>query len=147
MKKILIFLVLMLCPQLVFAQGAINGTEAIVSARNITAYDCSGTVVAGNTAQSLIPVTGATPTKSPTVRGFMIMNVDTTAENLCISFNGTVGAATCATTGYYGLQPATATASGGSYSSQLGFGPGNNPTVVATTTGHKFTCTYWQLLR
>ena len=147
MKKILIafvFLILpTLLPTLAHTQSSISGRQGIVSDKNIQAYDCSGTITAGGTAQLLFPVGGATPARSPNIRGFMIMNVDTVSENLCISFTGAVGAATCATTGYYGLQPATASASGGSYASQLGFGPGQNPVIVAATTGHKFTCSYW----
>lgn len=143
MKKLLIGFILCLLPTLALAQNSLSGRQGIVSDRNIQAYDCSGTITAGGTAQLLFPITGATPTKSPNVRGFMVMNVDTTAENLCISFTGTVGAATCATTGYYALQPATASAAGGSFSSPLGFGPAQNPIIVAATTGHKFTCSYW----
>jgi len=143
MKKFILAILITLLPSLALAQGAINGTQAVVSERNITGFDCSGTVTTGGTSQSLLPITGATPTKSPNVRGFMIQNVDTTAENLCISFTGAVGAATCSTTSYFALQPATATNQGGSYASQLGFGPGLNPVIVAATTGHKFTCTFW----
>ena len=147
MKKILIafvFLILpTLLPTLAHTQSSLSARQGVVSERNIQAYDCSGTITTGGTAQLLFTIPGATPTKSPNFRGFMIMNVDTTAENLCISFTGTTGAATCATTGYYGLQPATASAAGGSYSSPLGFGPAQTPVIVAATTGHKFTCSYW----
>lgn len=146
MKKMLVLLLLMF-PTLALAQGALQATVPVVSERNITAFDCSGTITTGGTAQLLLPITGATPTKSPNVRGFLIMNVDVTAENLCISFTGTAGAATCATTSYFGLQPATASLGGGSFASPLGFGPANNPTVTAATTGHRFTCTYWQTMK
>lgn len=144
MKKIFLAVVLLLLPTLAFAQGALQATVPVVSERNITPFDCSGTITTGGTSQRLFPVTGASPNLSPNVRGFMLMNVDTNVENLCISFNGVSNAVvTCATPSYYALQAATSTASGGSFSSQLGFGSGNNPVIVAATTGHKFTCTYW----
>lgn len=145
MKKLLgiLCLVWALYPQLVLAQVPPPSiTNSVVSARGVTPYDCSGTITTGGVAQLLIPTTPANQT-AINIRGFMIMNVDFTAENLCINFNGTAGAATCSTTGYYGLIPSTASTSGGTYSSQLGFGTNKNPTVVAATTGHKFTCTYW----
>lgn len=143
MKKILIF-ILLLFPQLALGQGAINGTQAVVSERDITPYDCSGTITAGGTSQFLIPTFNPPNNPILKIRGWMIMNVDTTAEGLCINFTvGAVGAASCSTAGFYFMQPATATAAGGSYSSQLGFGTNKNPTIIAATTGHKFSCTYW----
>lgn len=139
MKNLLLF-VFILLPTLALAQSpAPVANYGIVSAREVTPYDCSGTITTGGVAQKLIIKTSP----AGKMRGFMIMNVDTTAENLCISFNGVSGAATCNTSGYYALQPATASAAGGSYSSQLGFGTDRVPTVTATTTGHKFSCTYW----
>lgn len=142
--KYIVALFILLFPTLALAQSTNSATVPVISDRNITPYDCSGTIVTGGTSQFLLPITGASPNKSPNVRGFMLMNVDTAAENLCISFNG-IGSSvvTCNTPSYYGLAPASATASGGSYSSQLGFGPANNPVIVAATTGHRFVCTYW----
>lgn len=145
MKKVapvLIFILgLLVLAQLAQAQSpAPSVTNAVVGAANVTPYDCSGTITAGGTSQNLFPST----VQLSKIRGWMVMNVDTTSEGLCINFTATsAAAATCSSTGYYFMQPATATASGGSYSSQLGFGINNNPKIVAATTSHKYSCTYW----
>lgn len=144
MKKILIVLGLLLSPQLALAQSPQpSNTYNVVSPQNVTPNDCSGTITTGGTSQYLIPATAPNVNPVTKIRGFMIMNVDTTSEGLCINFNGSIGSATCSTAGYYFLQPATSTAAGGSYSAQIGFGTNKNPTIVAATTGHKFSCTYW----
>ena len=137
-------IILKLCSPADAQQPQPSTTTQVVSPNKVTPTDCSGTITTGGTSQYLIPTVNPTNNPITNIRGFMIMNVDTAAEGLCINFNPSgVGAATCSTTGYYYLQAATATASGGSYSSQIGFGTNKNPTIVAATTGHKFTCTFW----
>lgn len=101
---------------------------------NVTATDCSGTIGTGGTAQNAFSA-------QTTLHGFTIVNIDTT-EPLWISFTTTAAASGA---GSYPLQAATATtfASAGSFTSPMGFGLNHALSVIATTTGHKFTCTWW----
>ncbi len=100
--------------------------------RNYTPTDCSGTITTGGTAQTIIPANTG-------VAGFMITNIDT-AEPMWFRINGTAAGGT---QGSYPLQAATATtfASPGSFYSAFGYNTAI--TVVAATTGHKFSCTRW----
>lgn len=102
------------------------------STNNRTATDCSGTITTGGTAQVAIPTNTG-------VGGFQIINIDT-SEPLWISITGT---ATAATAGSFPLAAATVTtfANAGTYYSPIGFS--HAISIVATTTGHKFTCTRW----
>lgn len=108
--------------------GNVNG------APNLTATDCSGSVTTGNTAQNAF-------TAQTTLHGFTIVNIDTT-EPLWISFTTTAAASTA---GSYPLQAATATtfASPGSFTTPMGFGANHALSVIAATTGHKWSCTWW----
>lgn len=105
---------------------------SVQGAGNVRPIDCSGTITAGGAAQNLFTATA-------NLRGFFIMNLDTT-EMLCLAFNGT---AVCSASGTYNLAPGSATSSGGSFSSPLGFGTNVAPSIVAATTGHKYSCTKW----
>ena len=103
---------------------------------NITATDCSGTITAGGAAQNAF-------TAQTTLHGFTIMNIDSSAgsgEFLWISFTTTAAASTAAS---YGLPAPTTTAIGGSFSTPPGFGLNHALSVIAATTGHKFSCTWW----
>jgi len=99
---------------------------------NLTPVDCSGTITTGGTAQNAF---GTSTGRA----GFQIANIDTT-EVMWISFTGTAAAAGL---GSFPLAPATATtfAQLSSYYSAIGFSTALS--VVAATTGHKFTCTRW----
>jgi hypothetical protein len=100
---------------------------------NVPPADCSGTIAAGGTAQNAI-------TASNNGRnGFVISNIDAT-EVMWISFTGTAAAAGL---GSYPLAPATATTFAQLSSFYSGVGYNTALSVVAATTGHKFTCTRW----
>lgn len=109
-------------------------TQPVNGAINVTPTDCSGTVTTGGTAQNAF-------TASITRHGFTIVNLDTT-EPLWISFTGTAAANTIAS---YPISAATPTtfASAGSFTSPIGFGVSTALSVVAATTGHKWSCTTW----
>lgn len=114
------------------AVGTIQGNV------NVTLTDCSSTITTGGTAQNAFAA-------QTTLHGFTIMNIDAAAgsgEPLWISFTGT---ATAATAGSYPLQAPAATtfATSGSFTAQLGMGTGHALSVVAATTGHKYSCTWW----
>jgi len=100
---------------------------------NVPPADCSGTITAGGTAQNAITAS------SNGRNGFIIANIDTT-EVMWISFTGTAAAAAL---GSYPLAPATATtfATLSSFYSSIGYNTALS--VVAATTGHKFTCSRW----
>lgn len=100
---------------------------------NVPPADCSGTITAGGTAQNVISASNNGR------NGFVIANIDTT-EVMWISFTGTAAAAAL---GSYPLAPATATtfANLSSFYSSIGYNTALS--VVAATTGHKFTCTRW----
>lgn len=101
---------------------------------NVTPTDCSGTITTGGTAQNA-------HTAQSTLRGMTIANLDAT-EVMWISFTTTAAAST---TQSYPLAPATATTFAGlaSYTTPLGFGYNTALSVIAATTGHKFSCTRW----
>lgn len=110
------------------------GGTAVSSAVNVAPTDCSGSITTGGTAQNAF-------TASATRHGFTIVNFDTT-EPLWVSFTGT---AVANTVGSYPIAAATATtfAGAGSFTSPLGFGMSTALSVVAATTGHKWSCTTW----
>jgi hypothetical protein len=114
--------------------GTTNGVVVNNGPANVTATDCSGTISSGGAAQNAF-------TAQSTLHGFTILNFDTT-EPLWISFTGTAAANT---TGSYPLQAATAStfAGAGNFTSPFGFGLNHAVSVIAATTSHKFSCTWW----
>jgi hypothetical protein len=101
---------------------------------NVTATDCSGTVVTGGTAVNAFNAQTA-------LHGFTIFNTNT-SEVMWISFTTTAAASTA---GSYPIPAATATtfAGGGSFTSPPGFGLNHALSVVAATSAHSFSCTWW----
>lgn len=117
--------------------AALNATTNIgnvYGASNVTPTDCSGTITTGGTAQNAF-------TAGSTKHGFTILNFDTT-EPLWISFTTTAAANTVAS---YPIPAATAStfAGAGSFTTPMGFGMNTALSVVAATTGHKWSCTWW----
>jgi hypothetical protein len=114
--------------------GTTNGIVQNAGPSNVTATACSGTVTSGGTANNAF-------TAQTTLHGFTIANIDTT-EVLWISFTTTAAASG---TDSYPLPAATATtfAGFGSFTSPPGFGLNHALSVIAATTGHKFSCTWW----
>jgi hypothetical protein len=112
----------------------VSGTVTANGAANVTATDCSGTITSGGGAQNAF-------TAQTTLHGFTIANIDTT-EPLWISFTTTAAASGA---GSYPLPAATATtfAGFGSFTAPPGFGLNHALSVIAATTSHKFTCTWW----
>jgi hypothetical protein len=112
----------------------VNGTVSANGAANVTQNDCSGTVTTGGTAVNAF-------TAQASLHGFTIFNTNTT-EVMWISFTTTAAAATA---GSYPLPAPTATtyAGGGSYTSPPGQGTNHALSVVAATSGHTFSCTWW----
>lgn len=113
------------------------GTNSIGTTQlptNVTATDCSGTVTTGGTAVNAF-------TAQTTLHGFTIVNTNT-AEVMWISFTTTAAASTA---GSYPIPAATATtfAGGGSFTSPPGFGLNHALSVVAATSAHSFSCTWW----
>lgn len=104
---------------------------------NITPTDCSGTISSGGTAQSLISANSS-------LHGFTLQNIDASAgsgEDIWFSLTTTAAASTAQS---YGLiPPASTTTQGGSYTTPLGLGTNHAVSIIAATTGHKFSCTYW----
>lgn len=105
----------------------------VIGANNRLPQDCSGTVASGGTAQGIFA------SAKTDLHGFVIMNIDT-SEGMWMSFTGTAAASTA---GSYFLQQASSTAQGGSYTAQVGAGFNINPSVIAATTAHKYSCTWW----
>jgi hypothetical protein len=111
---------------------------AVFGSPNVTPADCSGTIAVGGTAQNAIAASAA-------IHGFTIANIDAAAgsgEPIWMSLTGT---ATAATAGSYPLPaPALTTFAGmSSYTTPLGFGVNHAISVLAATTGHKYSCTVW----
>lgn len=109
------------------------GTIGVHSIVNVTPTNCSSTIASGGVAQNAI-------TASATIHAYEIVNIDTTAE--CLYINK-IGTAVAGAVGSACLSPATSTTTGGSYNSPLGGGFNTNLSVIAATTGHKYTCTQW----
>lgn len=123
----------------VTVQGISGGTGVPVrSVANMTPTDCSGSIATGGTAQNAF-------TAQTTLHGFIIKNTDASAgggEPVWISFTRT---AVANTAGSYPLGPPVTTlfAGGESFSAPPGFGTNHAVSVIAATTGHKFSCTWW----
>ena len=123
-------------PSLLFAVAAL----ALGLSGPALAGDCSGSITTGGTAQNA-PNTAATPHRL----GLIIANIDATSgsgEVMWISFTGT---ATPGAAGSYPLAAPTATtyAGAGTFTAPPGFGVTGALSVVAATTGHKWSCTWW----
>jgi len=120
------------------SSGSSSSVSITAGPVNITPTDCSGTITTGGTAQNAI-------TASTTIHGFSLANVDASTgsgEPLGISLTGT---AAIGSTGTYPLSPPSATTFAGlsSYTTPFGFGTNHAVSVIAATTGHQFSCTYW----
>ena len=103
---------------------------------NVTPHDCSVTLTAGGTAQNAIAATS-------TIHGITSANIDTThSEPVWFSMTGT---AVAGAVGSYPLSSPTATtyANTASYTSPPNFGINHAVSVIAATTGHLISCTYW----
>jgi hypothetical protein len=105
---------------------------------NVTPTDCSLAITTGGTAQNIISA-------SATIHGFTIANIDTSAgsgEPVWFSFTTTAAASTI---GSYPLAAPTVTtfANLASYTTPVGFGSNHAVSVIAATTGHKISCTFW----
>lgn len=111
--------------------GTPTGTQTIQGAVNVTPTDCSGTVTLGGTAQNAFTAQAA-------LHGFTIVNLST--DPMWISFTGT---AVIGASASYLLAAGSSTTQGGSYSSPLGFGMNTALSLIAATTGDKFSCTRW----
>ena len=111
-----------------------RSTVSSQGAANVTLVPCSGTITSGGNAQNAFAAQTA-------LHGFTIANIDTT-EPLWISFTTTAAASG---TDSYPLPAATATtfAGFGSFTSPMGFGTNRALSVIAATTSHKFSCTWW----
>jgi hypothetical protein len=116
------------------------GTFAVQSAGsvNVTATNCSGTITTGGTAQNAF-------TAQTTLHGFTIANIDATTnsgEVLWMSFTTTAAPATTAS--YPLPSPAATTYTGmGSYTTPPGYGANHAVSIIAATTGHQYSCTWW----
>lgn len=114
--------------------GGSGGSGGLPS--NTTPVDCSGTITAGGTAQNAI-------TASSTHHGFILANIDASSgsgEPLWFSVTGT---AVAGATASYPLSAPTTTTFTGLTSFAAPFGFNGNVSVIAATTGHKFSCTQW----
>jgi hypothetical protein len=105
---------------------------------NVTPTDCSVTLTTGGTAQNAF-------TAQTTLHGFTISNIDATSgsgEPVWFSFTGT---AVAGAAGSYPLAAPTATtfANPTSYTTPPGFGTNHALSVIAATTSHKISCTWW----
>ncbi len=111
-----------------------NNIGSTSPAPNVTATACSSTITTGGTAQNAFAAQTA-------LHGFTIVNIDTT-EPLWISFTTT---AVASGTDSYPLPAATAStfAGAGSFTSPPGFGLNHALSVVAATSAHKYSCTWW----
>jgi hypothetical protein len=121
-------------PRVTVSSDSFPASQTVTGAVNVTATDCSGTITSGGTAQNAFAA-------QTTLHGFTIANIDTT-EPLWISFTTTAAASGA---GSYPLPAATATtfAGFGSFTAPPGFGLNHALSVIAATTSHKFTCTWW----
>lgn len=124
-------------------QSAVNANAVpvplpIVGNTTVTPTNCSGTITTGGTAKNAFAANSA-------LHGFRIDNIDASAgsgEPLWISFTTTAAAATIQS--FPLAAPATTTFAGaGSYSTPLGFGFAGALSVVAATSGHKYSCIFW----
>ena len=95
--------------------------------------DCSGSITTGGVSQSVITVSQFT-------KGFILEvgQGDSNTDSICFSFTSTN--ATCGNAGVYSLNPSTATAAGGSFSTPNWFPISLNVYIYGATTGDKFKC-------
>ena len=121
-------------------EGAWDRAQAYAGASpyNVTLTDCSIALTTGTTAQAIIPATTV-------LHGFTIQNIDTSAgsgEPVWFSLTTTAAASTV---GSYVLPAPTATTFVGAttYTVPPGAGTNHAVSVIAATTGHKISCTYW----
>jgi hypothetical protein len=115
---------------------SLSPNNAALSAFNVTPTDCSVTLTSGTVAQNAF-------TAGATKHGFTVANIDTThSEPVWISFTTTAAAGAVQS---YPLASPTATTYAGlsSYTSPPGFGVNTALSVVAATTGHLISCTWW----
>jgi hypothetical protein len=104
---------------------------------NLTEHDCSVTLTTGGTAQNAFAATA-------TIHGFRIQNIDTGHNDEPVWFSSTTTAAAGAAQSYVLPAPTATTYVGaGSYTSPDGEGIATALSVVAATTGHLISCTYW----
>lgn len=117
--------------------GTQTGSALTNGATNQTPTNCSGTIATGGTAQNAF-------TAQTTLHGFTIANIDSGHNNevMWISFTTTAAASTAAS---YPLPAPTATsfAGFGSFTTPAGFGTNVAVSVIAATSGHIFSCTWW----
>jgi hypothetical protein len=123
---------------LVMGKDSAGNAQPAAATNNITPTACSGTITTGGTAQNAI-------TAQTTLHGFTIANIDPSAgsgEPLWISFTTTAAASG---TDSWPLPAPTATtfAAVGSYTTPPGFGSNHAVSIIAATTGHKFSCVWW----
>ena len=105
---------------------------------NVAPTDCSVTLTTGGTAQNAFAAQTA-------LHGFTIANIDASTgsgEPVWFSFTGTAAAGAA---GSYPLAAPAATTYAGltSYTTPAGFATSHALSVVAGTTGHKISCTWW----
>lgn len=95
------------------------------------AFDCSGTITTGGTAQFV--------SLSSSSRGFIVMN--TSANLMCISFDSVAafGGTNCAV-GSYPLAAGSATTAGNSFTAPTNYSP-SAFSIISSTTGDRFSCT------
>ncbi len=112
-----------------------SGPFNVAPATNLTPTDCSGTLTTGGTAQAAF---GSTTTK----HGFDICNIDAvTNGGEPLWFSTTTTALAAAASSYPLTAPQSTAVTGmGCY---RGVGINTALSVVAATTGHKFSCTWW----
>lgn len=109
-------------------QGISGGTPIATTIGTNTYTDASSTITSGGTAQTALASSG-------TRKRFIIYNNDTT-EVLCYNLTGT---ATLTTQGSLCLSPSSSSQSGGFVDMEVT----NAISVIATTTGHKYTIMYY----
>lgn len=111
---------------------------ALASTPAWASVDCSVAITTGGTAQTIIPA-------GKSVHGFFIANIDSSTgsgEPIWFSVTGT---ATAGALGSYPLAAPTATTYAGltSFVFPSWWDFNTALSVVAATTGHKISCTYW----
>lgn len=110
---------------------ALAGLFWLGAAGAALAADCSGTITAGGTAQTIFT--------SSNVRGVMLMN--NSANLMCIAINGaaaTIAGTNCGS-GSWSLQPGSSTLAGGSFTN-----PDNikisTVSIISASTSDRFSC-------
>ena len=120
-------------------QADVNSGHRLMTttAVNVTEHDCSGSISVADTAVTLISA-------SATIHGYRIANIDSGHGDEVAWFSTTTTAA-ASTAQSFPLPPPTPTtfAGFGSYTSPPGEGVNSNLSVVAHTSGHIISCTYW----